>query len=152
MFPSHDPGGGSGDKNPEGGKDTTPKDPPDKSRIIGLPYTTVSVREPIIDEQKTRFIYNFYTRDERLSKAERGLSVTSNDFTTRKEILEANIDIRGIPMINHIVFNHNPDLYSNVLQKTLGGLVKIGSRKLIDNFKQKATNESGELVLRPDYD
>ena len=126
--------------------------PPPKSRLVGLPYTTVSVREPIIDMEKSKFVYNFYTPDERLGKEERGLTLTSDDFVTRQEVLDANIDLRGIPMLNHVVFKHNPDLYASALQKELGFFVAagMGSKNLINKFKQNAINTSGELILRPD--
>jgi hypothetical protein len=126
------------------------KQPPPKGRLIGLPYTTVSVREPKIDTEKSRFVYNFYTEDERLGKEEKGMSVTSNDFVTRQEVLDANVDLRGIPRLNHIVFEHAPDLYNTAGHKELGSFIKIGPRNLINKFKQNATNTSGELVLRPD--
>ena len=123
---------------------------PSVLNIIGLPYTTVSVREPIIDEEASRFVYNFYTEDERLGKEEKGMSFSTEDFTTFKEISEAQVDLGGIPRYNIIVFNHNPDLYNSALQKTLGGLINVGPRSMIDKFKQNATNTSGELIVRPD--
>lgn len=141
---------GTSNSNAEKGKGSEPSKPTGKAGIVGLPYTTVSVREPIIDESKTKFVYNFYTPDERLSKEEKGISITSNDFTTRQEIDDANIDLRGIPRLNQIVFSHNPDLYNESLQKTLGGLIRIGSNNLIKKFKQDSTNTAGELILRPD--
>ena len=109
------------------------------------PYTTVNIREVVIDEQQSNFVYNFFTPDERNRRSTRH---TSKDYLTNDAAVN-NFESQksSMPRFNKIIFNHTPAIND---PSSLSSALNIGTRHLIDNFIAGATDQTGETLLRVD--
>lgn len=109
------------------------------------PYTTVNIREVVIDDQQSNFIYNYFVPDERNTRNTRH---TSKDYITNDAAV-SNFESQKseLPRFNKIVFNHTPAINDPT---NLSSAVNIGTRNLIDNFIAGARDQTGETLLRVD--
>jgi len=108
---------------------------------VSRPYTTVNVPEPTIDQSASQFVYNYYTRDERVPSSEQDSFSTQNFVSLQTFRENFRSPDTAPPRYNVIIFSfRDPSV----------GDESLGSSQLIDNFIASATTSAGTINLRPD--
>ena len=97
--------------------------------LLSNPYTTVNVREPVINHEASGFVYNYYTRDERLPIEDQKFE-TVDTYISVEEFNESFQGTKILPRYNRLIFNHTPS----------NPEIQQGSSLLIDNFLGSTSN------------